>query len=203
MKNPILVDLQMPIVTENLIISPPKTGDGVIFFKAVEESYPTFEDAMPWTKIIRNEDDAEEFVRESEANWILKKDIEPYLPLFIYRKDNMLLLGIIGFHHVNWHVPSLEIGYWLRRSQRGKGIMVEAVNALTVYAFKEINVKRIEIRCDILNIKSKAIPEKLGYQMEAVLKNHRISSYTSKLSDTLIYSRTDLEDLPLLDVNWK
>lgn len=198
MKKPILIDLKMPIITENLIIRPPETGDGKLLFKAVEESYTATENPMPWTKTIKKLDDSEEFVRECEANWILKKDIEPYLPLFIFKKGTMLLLGIVGFHHINWHIPSLEIGYWLRSSERKKGIMIEAVNALTIYAFKEIHVKRIEIRCDILNIKSKAIPEKLGYQLEATLKNHRISSYTNKLSDTLIYSRTDIKDLTLL-----
>ena len=202
MKKTILINLPMPIITENLIIRPPKTGDGKLLFKAVEESYTIKDNPMPWTKAIKNLDDSEEFVRECEANWILKRDIEPYLPLFIFKKDSTLLLGIAGFHHINWHIPSLEIGYWLRSSERGKGIMIEAVNALTTYAFKEIHVNRIEIRCDVSNIKSKAIPEKLGYQLEATLKNHRISSYTNKLSDTLIYSRTNVLNLPSLDVNW-
>ena len=199
MKNPILLNLPMPITTKHLLIRPPKTGDGSIFFEAVKESYDDLNTAFPWTNRISNADEAEAFVRESEANWILKSIHEPYFPLLIFIKEPLHFVGIVGYHHVNWQIPALEIGYWCRSLQRGRGLITEAVNAITQYAFQIIKVKRIEIRCDTLNIKSKVIPERLGYQLDATLKNHRISSFTQKLGDTLIYSRTDLKNIPCVD----
>lgn len=199
----ILLNLPMPIKTEHLIIQPPKAEEGKILFEAVLESYDDLNHAMPWTKTILNINDAEEFSRQSEANWILKNNNEPYLPLFIFRKEEMKLIGITGFHHMNWEIPSFEMGYWLRRTERGYGFMTEAVNALTCYAIQELQAKRIEIRCDVLNIRSKKIPERLGYHLEATLKNHRINSESSIISDTLIYSKFNLEKLPPLQVEWR
>lgn len=199
-----MINFPMPIKTEHLIIQPPKAGDGEILFEAVLESYDDLNQAMPWTKTILNVNDAEEFARQSEANWILKNNNEPYLPLYIFKKTEMKLkfIGITGFHHMNWEIPSFEMGYWLRRTERECGFMTEAINALTRYAMLVFHAKRIEIRCDRINIRSKKIPERLGYLLEATLKNHRINSLTNNISDTFIYSRYDLENLPPLQVDW-
>lgn len=80
--------------------------------------------------------------------------------------------------------------------------MTEAINALTHYAFIELHVRRIEIRCDILNVRSKKIPERLGYHLEATLKNHRLNKSTNSISDTLIYVKYDLGNIQKLSVDW-
>ena len=80
--------------------------------------------------------------------------------------------------------------------------MTEAVNALTIYAFKQLNVKRIEITCAIDNIRSRKIPERLGYTLEARLKAHRRNPLTGELSDTLLFTRTNLKGLSDSDIKW-
>lgn len=197
---PILLDFPMPIKTQRLSLRPPKPGDGEIINGAILETYDDLKHIMPWAKTMPSIKDSEEFVRQSTANWILKNNEEPYLPLFIFEKNDMEFIGATGFHHMNWDIPSFEIGYWLRRSKRGHGFMTEAINALTRYAFLELHAKRIEIRCDILNSRSKKIPERLGYHLEATLKNHRINPLSNSISDTLIYARYDLEKVAGQDV---
>ena len=81
--------------------------------------------------------------------------------------------------------------------------MTEAVNAITQYAFKQLDVKRITITCDIANIRSKKIPERLGFSLEGTLKRNRRNLLTNEISDTLIYSRYDLKGLPDLAVTWE
>ena len=72
----------------------------------------------------------------------------------------------------------------------------------TQYAFKELNVKRISITCECSNMRSKKIPERLGYQLEATLKANRRNLISNEISDTLIFTRYDLEELPVLQVKW-
>jgi ribosomal-protein-serine acetyltransferase len=157
---------------------------------------------MPWAEVKPSVDESEEYVREAAANWILKKDAEPYLPLLMFDKTNQHFVGGTGFHHIDWDVPCLEIGYWIRDSYTGQGYMSEAVNALTRYAIDELKMRRIEIRCDILNLQSKKVAERLGYHLEATLKSNRVDYITSVPSDTLIYVRHDLAALPDLNVTW-
>ncbi len=192
----------MPIVTPRLILRPPQIGDGKVLNEAVLESFDLLNAFMDWAKVKPSLEDSEEIVRQAVENWILKKNDEPYLMLLIFHKDTGQFIGATGYHHYHWDVPSLETGYWIRTSYAGKGFMTEAINALTQYAFKQLKVNRLTITCDSDNLRSKNIPEKLGYTLEGRLKNHRRKPLTKALGDTLIYTRIDLNHLPELIVTW-
>ena len=199
---PILLDLPMPITTPRLLIRPPQVGDGIAVNAAVIESFDVLHRFMDWAKEKPSIEETEELVRLSAANWILKKNEEPWLQLFIFDKETNQYIGGTGFHNIQWEVPSVETGYWIRKSRANQGLMTEAINAITQYAFKQLGVKRIAITCDIDNIRSKKIPEKLGYFFEASLKSNRKKPVTNEVSDTLVYARYNLSALPDLEVKW-
>ena len=199
---PILLDLPMPITTPRLLLRPPQSGDGIALNAAVLESYDNIRHTMPWAKERPSLEESEEFVRQSAANWILKKDDEPYLPLLIFSKKDNILVGATGYHHVIWEVPCLETGYWIRNQCAGQGYMTEAVNAITRYAIKQLQMKRVAITCDIDNVRSKKIPERLGFQLEGTLKANRVKPLTEEVSDTVIFARYDANNLPNLAVAW-
>jgi ribosomal-protein-serine acetyltransferase len=78
------------------------------------------------------------------------------------------IIGIVGFHSVNWQHGSATIGYWLDERHQGRGLMTRAVRALVDVAFGEWNLHRVEIRAAIDNSRSRAIPERLGFREEGV-----------------------------------
>jgi len=199
---PILLDLPMPIVTPRLLIRPPQIGDGVVVNEAVLESLESLQQFTDWAHPTPTPDDTESFVREAVANWILKRNDEPYLPLFIFDKTSGRYIGGTGYHHFNWSVPCLETGYWIRKSASGYGFMTEAINALTHYAFKELHVKSIRITCEVDNVRSLKIPERLNYSLEGILRSQRIQPLTGKITDTRVYAKYDLDNLPELSVHW-
>lgn len=192
----------MPITTPRLLLRPPQIGEGAMVNAAIVESFDALSEFMPWAKTVPSIDDTEEFVRQAAGNWISKANQEPYLPLFIFDQATQQFIGSTGFHHLNWEIPAVETGYWLRTSQLGYGYMTEAVNALTQYAFKQLAVKRICITCDINNLRSKRIAERLNYTLEGILKSNRRHPLTNALSDTLVYAKYDLSGLPDLKVTW-
>ena len=124
MIKPILLDFKMPITTERLLIGPPKLGDGKIINQAILETYNKLELIMPWAKTKPTVDDSEEFVRQAAANWILKNNDEPYLPLFIFKLADNSFIGATGYHHMNWEIPAMEIGYWTRTTEQNKGYIM-------------------------------------------------------------------------------
>lgn len=81
------------------------------------------------------------------------------------------LVGGIGFHHIDWNNSQTSIGYYLSEEAQGFGIMTRAVQALINYAFFELGLNRIEIRCGEKNQKSRAIPERLGFIKEGILRD--------------------------------
>ncbi|HEX8090628.1 MAG TPA: GNAT family N-acetyltransferase [Blastocatellia bacterium] len=67
---------------------------------------------------------------------------------------------------------SAEIGYWLGEEYWGKGIVTEAVQALTDYAFSNFDLRRVYAGVFEWNPGSMRVLEKAGYQLEARLHKH-------------------------------
>ncbi|MFX8242925.1 GNAT family N-acetyltransferase, partial [Acinetobacter baumannii] len=80
---------------------------------------------------------------------------DPELMLLILDRNTQDLIGASGYHQIDWDLPSVETGYWSRDKYRGQGLMTEAINAITQYAFHVLEVKRIAITCGVDNLKSK------------------------------------------------
>ena len=123
----ILLDLPMPIITPRLILKSPQVGVGLSLNEAILESFDELHRFMDWAKEKPTLDDSEEQVRLAAANWILKRNEEPYLPLFIFEKITNRFIGATGYHHFDWTVSSIETGYWIRKSYTKLGLMTEAV----------------------------------------------------------------------------
>ena len=197
-----LIDFPMPIITPRLLIRPPQMDDSIAVNSAILESFDKLHEFMDWANTKPSLKETGTYIQQALDNWILKKNDEPYLPLFMFDKVSGVFIGATGYHHYVWTVPYLETGYWIRSSHLGRRLMTEAINALTQYAFKQLAVKRIAITCDVDNIRSKKIPERLHYTLEGVLKYHRRKPISGELSNTLVYAKYSHEHLPLLTVEW-
>jgi RimJ/RimL family protein N-acetyltransferase len=73
------------------------------------------------------------------------------------------LLGGTGFH-VRGAPDVVEIGYWLAADATGRGLMTRVTAALAEVARRLDGVRRVEIKCDVANARSAAIPQRLGFR---------------------------------------
>jgi ribosomal-protein-serine acetyltransferase len=80
------------------------------------------------------------------------------------------IVGAAGFAGVDWVARSTSIGYWLAEPHQGRGLMTSAVRALIDHAFGEWELHRVQIQAAVGNNRSRAIPERLGFQQEGVLR---------------------------------
>jgi ribosomal-protein-serine acetyltransferase len=95
------------------------------------------------------------------------------------------IIGVAGFHHVESTHRSGTIGYWLDEQHQGRGIMTRAVRALIDHAFRDWGLNRVEIRAATDNRRSRAIPERLGFREEGVLREaERIGD---RYNDLVVY----------------
>ena len=85
-------------------------------------------------------------------------------------------------------MPRFEIGYWCRTSYAGKGYITEAVNAITAFAFDVLGARRVEIRCDALNLRSRRVAERCGFPLEATLRQFD-RSVDGELRDELVFAK--------------
>ena len=101
------------------------------------------------------------------------------------------IIGVAGFHAIDWTRRSTSIGYWLAADRQGAGTMTTAVTALLDYAFDRWELTRVEIRAGVANRRSRAIPERLGFREEGVLRAaERIGT---RVIDHVVYVMTARE----------
>jgi len=79
-----------------------------------------------------------------------------------------------------------EIGYWLGEDYWGRGIMTEAVRAVTEYAFETFDINRVYAGILEYNLSSARVLEKNGYVCEGRLR--QACTKDGKSYDQLIYS---------------
>lgn len=118
--------------------------------------------------------------------WVDKRksaeDLEPIIPIWIrnYADNNGFdagiryngnLVGMIGLHYIDWKNKCTSIGYFLSENAQGKGIISRSVSSLLDYIFYQMNLNRVQIQCAVNNVKSKAIPEKLGFSTEGITRD--------------------------------
>lgn len=197
------IDLPTHIETPRLLLRPPRIDEGKVLNTAILESFELLNKYMSWATDKPSLEESETVVKREAQNWILKRKTDPELMLFILDKNTNDLIGVTGFHGIDWDVPCAETGYWVRQKYSGQGYITEAINAITRYAFDVLKVRRLAITCDTDNERSKKIPERLGYRFESIMKSNRIKPISGEITDTLVYARNDLIGLPEIKVTWK
>lgn len=63
-----------------------------------------------------------------------------------------------------------EVGYWIGREFEGRGIVTRACERFLAHGFGELGLHRISIVAAVGNARSRAIPERLGFTHEGVLR---------------------------------
>ncbi len=80
------------------------------------------------------------------------------------------LAGGVRYHEIDWANRVTELGYWINSRFEGKGLVIKTCRVLIDYAFNKLGLNRVVISCVAENLKSRAIPEKLGFRQEGVLR---------------------------------
>lgn len=80
----------------------------------------------------------------------------------------------IGFLHIDWISKRTEIGYWLGSEFEGMGLMSKACDVFVKHAFNDLDLRKVEIGVATNNIKSRAIPKRLGFIEEGVIRSFEI-----------------------------
>jgi RimJ/RimL family protein N-acetyltransferase len=187
--DPASLEIPERIESERLFFRPPHPDDARDVNVAVRDSIDRLRPWMIWAQHIPSLEETQNFVREAQAKFAARQD----LGLQIRRKSDGVLVGMSGFHNIDWAVPKLEIGYWARTNYTGQGYVTEAVLRLTEFAFATLGANRVEIRMDDRNERSWRVAERAGFTLEGILRNDERTPL-GELRDTRIYAKVRLVD---------
>ncbi len=139
--------------------------------------------AMPWaaTEPLAYEQRLE-LLRRMRGNFDLGIDFV----LGIFDRSTDRYIGGTGLHP-RIGPQALEIGYWIALDYQARGLVTEAVTALVSVALEEMGARRLEIRCSPQNSRSRAIPQRLGFHLDGILREGGVSG-AGELEDKMIWS---------------
>lgn len=154
--------------------------DAAELFALTDQNRDHLRRYLPWVDQTRSLLDTSDFIRSSLQQLANDNGFQAGI---WYRGR---LAGAIGFLYWNWPNSKTELGYWLGATFQGHGIMTRACGALIDYTFDELGLNRVEIQCAAGNTRSRAIPERLGFVQDGVLRQAEL--LPSGRSDLVVYS---------------
>ncbi|GCE26471.1 ribosomal-protein-serine acetyltransferase [Dictyobacter alpinus] len=119
---------------------------------------------LPWIDYTRTVEDELAYIRSVAAQY---QENQSITCLIIYHGS---IAGTISYHPIDWQNRKVEIGYWLGAQFQGKGLMTVACQAMVRYAFENLKLNKVEIRCATGNIRSCAIPQRMGFVEEGTIR---------------------------------
>jgi len=140
----------------------PTMRDAEEIYRVVRENLEELKLWMPWATNDYSIESAREFIKTNLAEFAENNTSA----VAVVEKEK--IVGTIGFHHFDAVNKSIQMGYWLDGRAQGKGLITRCCRVLINHAFNELKLNRIQINCNVENIKSRAIPERLGFKLEGI-----------------------------------
>lgn len=171
---------------DSLGVRPLQSEDAAELHALVEANRAHLARWMPWAAE-QDREGTERFLAEAEAQRARDDGFQARIA------PEGEIVGVAGFHSVDWVNRNTSLGYWLAAGAQGRGTMTAVVSALLDHAFYEWELHRVEIHCAPENARSRAIPERLGFREEARLRETELvgGSYL----DSVVYG--------LLEEEWR
>ena len=133
-----------------------------VIFTAIDQNRKFLRKWLPFVDFTFKVADTEKFIKS-----ILEKPIAIRDEVYViwYKHE---FAGLIGFKDMDRINDKIEIGYWLIEKITGRGIATAATRKMVNLAFRNMDMNRVQIRCGVGNIKSSAIPRRLGFVYEGI-----------------------------------
>jgi len=172
-------------VDEELTLNLLTQHNATELFDIIEKNRIFLREWLPWIDSKKTVED----ILNSIEKWGNKYISNTAINAGIFFKGK--LVGMIAFPKIDWKGKKTSFGYWLSPEFEGKGIVIRCVKELIKYAFHILDLERIEISCAENNYRSRALPEKLSFIKEGILRDkyylngdlHNLVVYSLSKSD--------------------
>jgi N-acetyltransferase len=120
---------------------------------------------------IRNRDEMRAYIEEA-----VKLQAAGTVMAFATRdKKSNQIVGSTRFADIQVAHRTMEIGWtWIARSHQRTAVNTEAKYLMLHHAFEQMNARRVMLKTDETNLKSRAAIARIGAQQEGILRNHML-----------------------------
>lgn len=163
---------------DSLGVRPLETEDATELHALIEANRPHLARWLPWAAG-QDLNGTERFIAEAEGQFARDDGFQAKIV------PEGEIVGVVGFHAIDWINRNTSLGYWLAADAQGEGTMTTVVSSLLDHVFYEWELHRLEIHCAPENTRSRAIPERLGFREEARLRETELIA--GRYLDSVVY----------------
>lgn len=129
-------------------------------FNLVDMERARLRQTLQWVDFTKSAADVGKFIEGGLEQYADRKGMHCAI------SEGAQIVGVAGINGINWRYLSCDFGYWIASAYEGKGLVTCAVQMLMRHAFADLKLHRVEIECRPDNLRSRAIPERLGFTYE-------------------------------------
>lgn len=174
-------------VADNLELRQFMAEDAEPLFAEVERNREYLRHWLPWVDATTSSDVVLSFISRSEEQF--EDGLGPNFGIWL----EGALIGSIGCHPIDHANRRCSLGYWIAAGQQGRGTITRCCAHLLDYLFAELGLHRAEIHCGTGNARSGAIPRRLGFRQEGVMRE----------AEWVSGRWVDLEIWSMLEADWQ
>jgi RimJ/RimL family protein N-acetyltransferase len=171
---------ELRLIGERIILRPLKISDAKDIYTNIQDR-KIAENTLriPWPYRLK---DAINFIKNSQKSLKKRKGFIFGIEL----KEKKEVVGVISLENVDFEHRHAEVGYWLGKKYRGKGIMTEAGKLVLNFAFEKLKLHRVDAGVFSDNLISQKVLKKLGFKKEGVRRHWRLKF--GRWKDDVLYS---------------
>jgi ribosomal-protein-serine acetyltransferase len=167
-------------VEKNIELRLPEPHHAPEIYSVVRQNLEHLQEWMPWATDSYSLETAQEYLRRNLLEFAEGKGFSASVVV------EGKVVGQIGFHNLDWTNKSTQLGYWLTARAQGKGLMTKCCRVFINHAFDQLGLNRVQINCNVENLRSRAIPERLGFQKEGIYR--QVEWLNGRFGDWVVYS---------------
>jgi RimJ/RimL family protein N-acetyltransferase len=152
------------IQTARLLLRRWTVDDAKVLVEAANASLDHLRPWMPWVSHVRTPAEQRQWLEHITAT---AREGSEFAYGVFRATDPTSVIGGCGLHR-RIGAGGIEIGYWIHVDAIGNGYATELAGALTRVALQLTGIDRVEIHCDQANVRSAAVPRKLGYVLDRI-----------------------------------
>jgi len=149
-------------LNENCYVALIEKRHAKIYYEFIERNRENYKGILHFIEHIHTEKDTEEFILKTQI-----KMAEGTLCVWgIWEQKK--IIGVVSARNIDEEFKSAEISYCIDKDNEGKGLISKACDLLIDYLFTEYNIERLELGCDVKNVRSQNIAKRFGFINEGI-----------------------------------
>lgn len=174
-------------IAEGIELKQFEWGDAEPLFAVVDRNREHLRQWLPWVDQTHSAAEIRQFITGATAQF--EAGLGPNYGIWL----EGVLAGSIGCHPIDRAHRSCSLGYWIAAGHQGTGVVTRCCRHLLDCLFDEVGLHRVEIRCGAGNMRSCAIPRRLRFSQEGLLRE----------AEWVNYRWVDLEVWSMLEQDWR